>query len=433
MLQRIFAYTYPNLAEAPRRFLGFIVFNVVSWHSLMGPALVLFARTLNMPASWIGWLLAAMPLTMLLVIFTEPLVQRLGPKRLLLTTWFVRDCVACVIFLLPWAYHHGGEHWGWAILSAATVGFCVVRALGAGGWLPWVYEFVPEAQRALYFSAETAITQLVIVLVNLAHTIFLHGNPGLDRFIAIYAVGILAGFISLKHLEKVSGGEPMVMTAASPTAHTSWRHVLKDRAFLKFVLTISVGFMALTWFGASVILFLRDGLRMSPNTIMFLMVVGSLSIFLMIRASVGLAERRRVEITLAVMLVLHACAVAVFLFFQRYHPLLLLVFAPLVAVTNISGASFSVLAHRVMLERISSAWRVSYTLVWTVATSLGLGLTPILAGWVIQQGGAWGYRACFILSILGCFGTAAFLLLSRGMLATVYIPPGQAETSGKGG
>ena len=42
-----------ELEPAPRRFLFFIVFNVVSWQCLIGPVLVLFARKIDMPPSWV--------------------------------------------------------------------------------------------------------------------------------------------------------------------------------------------------------------------------------------------------------------------------------------------------------------------------------------------------------------------------------------------
>ena len=62
---------FKNLSPAPRRFLGFMAFNVVSFQCFVGPAMVLFARKLDMPASWVGFLIAAMPLSMVLVMFTD--------------------------------------------------------------------------------------------------------------------------------------------------------------------------------------------------------------------------------------------------------------------------------------------------------------------------------------------------------------------------
>ncbi|MCL4219528.1 MAG: hypothetical protein KJ052_21315, partial [Candidatus Hydrogenedentes bacterium] len=57
-----------DLDRGPRRFLLFTGFNVVSWQCIVGPALILLARYIEMPASWVGLLISFMPLSTLLVV-----------------------------------------------------------------------------------------------------------------------------------------------------------------------------------------------------------------------------------------------------------------------------------------------------------------------------------------------------------------------------
>ena len=94
---------FRRLSQPPRRFLVFSTFNVLSWFSLVGPVVVLFGRTIDMPASWVGFLLSFMPLSMLLVMATIPLVTRFGPKKLMIATWIGRNLAASLVFLIPWA------------------------------------------------------------------------------------------------------------------------------------------------------------------------------------------------------------------------------------------------------------------------------------------------------------------------------------------
>jgi hypothetical protein len=80
-----------ELPSAPRRFLFFPAINVISWQCIVGQILVLFARTLDMPPTWVGLLIACLPLSMLLVVVTVPLVEWLGPRWILTWGWLLRN------------------------------------------------------------------------------------------------------------------------------------------------------------------------------------------------------------------------------------------------------------------------------------------------------------------------------------------------------
>jgi hypothetical protein len=125
-----------ELPSAPRRFLFFPAINVISWQCIVGQILVLFARTLDMPPTWVGLLIACLPLSMLLVVVTVPLVEWLGPRWILTWGWLLRNLIATSVFAIPWAQAHWGQAGAWQVLLFATVGFCAIRALGVGGWVP---------------------------------------------------------------------------------------------------------------------------------------------------------------------------------------------------------------------------------------------------------------------------------------------------------
>ena len=157
--------TLMELDAGPRTFLCFITFNLVSWQCVVGPTLVLFARKIEMPESKVGLLMSFAPISMVLVLLTGLIVARFGPKRVMLVAWFLRNAVACSVFAMPWAMAEFGIAAAGYVLMAATLGFCLMRAVGAGGWMPWLHEIVPEKQRSSYFSAESAISNLLNVLI----------------------------------------------------------------------------------------------------------------------------------------------------------------------------------------------------------------------------------------------------------------------------
>jgi hypothetical protein len=404
-----------ELSSAPRRFLLFTVFNVVSWHSLVGPSMVLFARKIDMPASWVGVLLACMPLSMILVMGTVPLVMRFGPKRLMVSTWFFRNIVTAAVFLLPWAIQAGGQQSGWYLLMATTLSFCIVRALGVGAWFPWLHEFVPEEQRGAYFSAETALAQIVMVGVNLFHALLLQGDPSMNRFFVIYGVGIAAGVISVALMARVPGGarpDPHDMDARE---ELTYRAVFADRQFMRFVIMVSLGYASMAWLGASSVLYMRDMIGLSANVIMAVMTTASLGVFLTIRFWARFADYSGPRSAVALSLVGHGVIATFFLGLWPgavWTPWLVF---PAVVMASILSAAFSAISHRAMLDYVPDHGRMAYTNVWILGTSMALGLSPVLAGFAIQTGGYRGFELCFLIAGVGgiLFGLAERLLVAR--------------------
>ena len=399
-----------ELDPGPRRFLLFIAFNVVSWQCIIGPALVLLARKIEMPASWVGFLISFMPLAMLLVLLTGHFVTRMGAKRIMFFSWFMRNVVACAVFTIPWAMNRWGQHAGWYVLMGAMLAFCVMRAAGGGGWFPWLHEVVPESQRGAYFSAEAAVAQLLNVIVVGLQGLALQGDPGLGRYLAIYAVGIAAGLISLTWMYRVPGGKP-VATGGAAFGRTweAYRSGLTDRRFMAFTLTASLCFSFTSWHGTALVMYMRDQLSISSRDIMMVTAAGSFLVLLCIRFWGRYAERNGSRSALFLSLSGFAMAVLVMFVLLPGHAWTFELLCLQVLATTLLGGAFWMSVHRAMLNLVDPNERVGYSNIWTVCTSIALGITPILAGQAIEWGGMWGFRLCFFMSGVGGLGCAALV------------------------
>ncbi len=390
-----------ELDRAPRQFLYFIVFNVISWQCIVGNALVLFARSLEIPASWVGFLIAFMPLSMLLVLVTVPLVTYLGPRRLMSTAWGSRCVVICAVFLIPYVLEHHGLRPAQYVLMGATLGFCLLRAMGGGGWFPWLHEVVPEHQRGTYFSTESAITQLLWVVVASAQAFILHENPGLYHFLALYAIGIAAGFISLVYMVRVPGGRGVTERVSMHSSYGAYRIALSDRPFLRFVVVATLCFSCLTWLSAALVLYMRDALGYSPRDIMLITAAGGAGILVTIRQWGRFADHSGSGRAMLLSLVGHSVSALVFLSLVPGAWWTWWLLPPTVVFSGVFAAAYTMAAHRAMLNFVRSPGRVAYTNFWTVGTSLALGITPIFVGYSIEHWGLWGYRTCFLACVLG--------------------------------
>ena len=387
------------LPQPARRFLYFSTINVISWQCLVGPPLVLFARALDMPPAGVGLLIALLPLSMLLVAFTGPLVARLGPRRILTGGWLLRNLFAATIIAIPWALQQWGKPGAWLVLFIATLGFCVFRALSVGGWFPWLYEVLPAHQRGAYLASETALAQVVTILVVVGGGFILGQHRGLDGFFLIYGVGIVTGLASLYLMRRIPGGQNPALPAGAATEF-SLAPILRDRAYMRFVTRTFFCLAIMAGQSSVAVMYLRDILVYSDRRIMYLIATGSLAVALLIGFWGHRADRDNSTTTTGT------------LFAHSFFALAWLGLVPgqawtdelaLIAVigSTVCTAAFGAITTHDMLCRVRDPGRVGYTNIWIITTSLATGAVPILAGLLIDWLGLTGFRLCFLASGLG--------------------------------
>jgi len=390
-----------DLGPAPRFFLLFVAVNVVSWQNIVGPSMVLLARKIGMPEFFVGMMLSFLPFTSVLMLLTVPWVPRLGPKRVMMWAWGLRNIICCIVFTLPLALAWGRPQLSWAVFGTAILGFCVMRALGAGGWLPWLHEIVPPGQRSAYFSSETAVTQVINVLIMLAQAALLAGgDAGIDRFLAIYAIGILMGFWSLLWMRRIPGG-----TAVEGMSAVRFREefqtcaaAVRDLSFLKFMLVASFGISSMCWFGAANVMYMRDVLLLPDSATMSINALASLGVLFTVGSWGRFTEQSGSGRAMFKSLVGHGCAVFIVLLLPVGSPWAGYGMAGVMVLGAVFCAAFNVAANRAMLNQVPETNRIGYTAVWTVITALALGITPLLAGAVIGAWGLRGFQVCFVVS-----------------------------------
>jgi len=390
-----------ELDKPPRTFLYFMAFNVVSWQCLAGSALVLFARHVDMPATWVGLLISFMPLTVSLVAVTVSLVERVGPKRLLMTTWLLRNLCALSLFAMPWAIGRWGSHAGWYILIGATLAFCVARAMGTGGWWPWLHELIPAEQRGTYFSTEAGVSQASTIFVAVSIGLILGRTPVLGDFLTVSGMGIAVGLISVGWIALIPGGQRIVGQRTAPGGMASYRKALANRDFLHFTVQGALGLAFMTWFGAAAILYLRDELLLTSKEIMFTTAFGGLGVAITVRFWGRYADAVSSAQAMFLALSGHSAVVLSWLTLVPGSTWAQWAAAPLLILAMIFGAAFVMATNRGALAHVRDDGRVGYTNIWVVVSSVCMGLTAILVGQVVGRWDMGGFQACFLVSGLG--------------------------------
>ena len=395
-----------ELPRPPRLFLIFTAVNVFSWQCIAGPAMVLFARALNMPPAWVGLLLSFLPISMLLVVFTVPLVEWLGPRKLLLWTWLARNVLSLSVFLVPWAVSRWGEAGGWQVLLFATLAFSLIRAVGVGAWYPWLHEIVPRPLLGSYLSIEAAMSQGIIIALALAMAAILGLGQGLSRFFLLYAAGIGAGFWSVQLIGKIPGGERVVATDFGLSGRRpSLRQALADQEYRRFFLLAMLGTGSVMWLNAASVMYLRDMLFYSEARIMLLLAAGGIGVACTVRFWGRAADRFGSVPAMIQLLAAHALLAFCWWGLLPGGRLTGLLAVGVIVFTTIFNGAFTMVSASGMLRRVRDEGRVAYTSLWILGVSTANGLPPILAGLLIDYWGLAGFRLCFLIA--GGVGLAA--------------------------
>jgi len=295
---------------------------------------------------------------------------------------------------------------------AAILSFCVLRATGAGGWLPWLHELVPDKQRGTYFSMESAVTQLTTVVVATAQALLLRGEPNDWRFLMVYAIGIGAGLISLVGMASIPGGKSIHLKTVKSIPSINYRGALRDRGFVAFVTTAALGYSCVTWLiGSTLVLYMRDVLGYDPSVIIGMTAAGGFAVFLTISQWGKLADYAGSAWAIFWAMAGHCtCAAACFLLTPGAAWTEVMVWSIFI-VASVFSAAFQVAANRAMLGYVPPHSRVIYTNLWSIGTSLALGVTPIAVGYLIDHLHMNGYRLSFGLAVVS--GLACGLMSLR--------------------
>lgn len=394
-----FYKSFMRLTPAPRAFLFFSIVNLASWQCIVGQVLILFARSLGMPADLVGLLISFIPISMLLVVLSIPAVEFFGPRKLLITTWLLRTILVSAVFFIPAVMAHYGERAAWLTLLCSVLLFSLVRAFGVGAWYPWLHEIIPRDNIADYFNTETILIQgASIVLAILISQVLAHVN-GISSFFMVYGAGVVIGFISVVMLVFMPGGRKGQPLAAGEGRYDSFYTAFADKPYRHFIILVSVALSSLMWVGSSAIMYLRDIMHFADGKIMFMTAIGALAVALFIRSWSNLAESQGGNLVMAKMLILHGLSTLCWLVLLPGNR-----FATVLAVLALVGSmvcsiSLSTVAARSMLGQVKNEGRIGYTSLWIIGVSLANGIPPILAGQLIDYFGILGFRLCFTISI----------------------------------
>lgn len=259
--------------------------------TFFGSAWVLFLNELHFTNTQIGFLLSLLPFTGLIALVIAPAVARFGYKRTFVTFFGLRKVVAAGLLLVPWLMTRVDSEALFLFVAIVTGGFALGRSISETGMYPWAQEFIPNTVRGR-FAAINEIAGRVTAILAIAIASFVLGlSGGLDRFMLLFALGIVTGLAAVWCATHIPGGAPKSKAEASSVSYRHLARVLRDRNFLVYMAGLGILTIGATPMGSFLPLYLEQEVGLAQSRIV-LMQIGTMAGGLLATYLVGWAADR---------------------------------------------------------------------------------------------------------------------------------------------
>lgn len=370
----------------------FAWFNALSFQMVLGSPMILFAKDLGASATVLGIITG---LTPLLVIFQIPAayyVARVGYRRFVHSGWGIRVAFIFVIALVPLTYRFLNPTAQLSLTLLLLFCFNLSRGISSAGWLPWITALVPSEGRGTYLSRDAAAVGFASFLAFVLAGFCVWGDAKPWQFSLVFLFSAIMGVISLTFLNRIPdvAVAPQQAKSKQPVPWWEMARFPPFRKLLKMAVAWSVAYGGLTTFTVA---FLKAEYGMSEGTILFVNSVsflgGCSSLWFLGSRLDPFGSKPVVTFALASwMLVLVGWGlVAARVWAGNIFFILALQFAMglLAAVMNMANL-------RLAMGLVPTMGRDHFFAIYSVVTSMALGLSPILWGLFIDGFAALGLR-----------------------------------------
>ena len=370
----------------------FSLYNQLNFQITLGTPIVLYAKSLGASSTTIGIVAALAPLLTVLQLPTAYFIPKIGYKRFVLLGWFSRSLTVFSLAFLPLVTVFDSATKISLMLMALFI-FNVLRGISTGAWLPWLTSLIPEERRGHFLQKDQTYVQLGGLLAMVLSTIVLWNNAKPSHFGLLFFLSACSATLSLFFIRLVPDVEvgEQVKTSSQPVP---WAEMLKYPPFTKLLFFTVVYNWVIGGLAAFIVGFLQhvggfsDGMILACN--IFAFVGAAISVPLV----AGLMNRTGTKPVLRIALVCYFWAVICWLLISsnllNTTPVMVVL---IYLILGVAGGLFGIANTRIAMDTMPLMGRNHFFALFTVFTSLSLGLAPI----------CWGI-------FLDCVGQAQFQL-----------------------
>jgi MFS family permease len=363
---------------------GFVILNAISFQMILGSPMLLYAKSLGATATVLG-LIAGM--TPLLVIFQIPAakhVARVGYKKFVLAGWSTRVVFIFLMALVPFSESFLTLQTQLSLTLFLLFFFNLSRGVSSCGWLPWITALIPSGIRGRYLGREAAFMAVASFAAFICAAVLLGSEPTSQRFATLFALSAYAGAASLSFLKRIPEAESpeQIRTSSTPVP---WREIAGYPPFRK-ILQLNIAWsLAIGGLAAFVIVFLKVEAAMPENRILYLNAATCLggmgSLWLLGSRLDSLGSRPALTCASLVLAGIAAVWALVAATILPPHWGLAL---GIMLMMGVAQAAMHMANIRLVMTVVPTMGRSHFFALYSVVTSLVLGVSPILWGLFID-------------------------------------------------
>ena len=366
----------------------FALFNALSFQIVLSSPMVLYARSLNASATVLGLITGMMPLLVIFQIPAAAYIVRVGYKRFVYAGWGMRVLFIAALSLVPLTGVFLNSTTRLSLILALLFAFNLSRGISSCAWLPWITGLVPADARGRFLSREAAFVNLASFLSFLLAAGCLWRQPEGWQFSLLFGFSAAMGGISLVFLKRIPDGPPPEDTSKSK-GPVPWGAMLRYRPFAKLLRTTVAWSLAYGGVQAFCVAYLRTGVGLSEGSILLLTSVsflgGLCSLWFLGSRLDHFGSKPVLTFSFAMSI---AVLVGWMLLAGGVWPIRVETVLGLQFMMGLLAALIQMSNTRLAMAIIPVMGRTHFFALFSVISSVALGLSPIFWGFLIDAVGA---------------------------------------------
>lgn len=169
----------------------------------LGTPLVLLAEQLGASTFQVGLASSFVFLLLPVQVLSTAALGRLGFKRQMMMGWWLRALFLLIPAALAWAAPAAPRPWMVNLLVASVFFFCLLRAFGSAGHIPWFAAILPPEVRGRFWATDGAITSGVGVATLLSCAALFAHLPPYEAFQIVYGLAMLGSLFAVASLARL--------------------------------------------------------------------------------------------------------------------------------------------------------------------------------------------------------------------------------------
>ncbi len=247
---------------------GFSFFNAVSFQIVLGPPMILYAKSLGASSLILGIIASLTPILSISQLVAARHLHRTGYRHFILAGWGARTFFTLCVAILP-IMPGLAPPLRLAALVALLFIFNFLRGIVAGAWLPWLTILIPEEMRGRFLSRDQAFLQIGCLSALLVSAWIMSGEAEPLEYTAVFGISLVAALASLWFIRRIPEADSQEERRQSGTP-VPWMAMLRHPPFARLLWFTTAYAAAIGSMGVFIVEFLAVRGKFAEDAILLL-------------------------------------------------------------------------------------------------------------------------------------------------------------------